>query len=97
MFCLFPRLWLPSLPRSGVAWSRLSSALFIVYLLNEGGGTRQHVIGSSNPPTSSSRRASWLSAAIKEEGIFYLSEALREVLRNILLFLHAGRNVVGEF
>lgn len=47
LFCLFLRLWLPSLPRSGVAWSRRSSALFIVYLPNEGGGTLRHVIDSS--------------------------------------------------
>lgn len=47
MFCLFLGVWLPSLPRSGVAWSRLSSALFIVYLPNEGGGTLRCVIDST--------------------------------------------------
>lgn len=47
VFCLFLGVWLPSLPCSGVAWSRLSSTLFIVYLPNEGGGTLRHVIDSN--------------------------------------------------
>lgn len=50
VFCLFLGVWLPSLPRSGAALSRLSSALFIVYLPNEGGGTLRRLIGSAVPP-----------------------------------------------
>lgn len=36
----------PACPALLVAWSHLSSALLIVYLPNEGGGTLRHVIDS---------------------------------------------------
>lgn len=74
VFCLFLGVWLPSLPCSGVAWSRLSSALFIVYLPNEGGGTLRRVIDSSvlcipPPSTTPGTRtlASWLRCALKDK------------------------------
>lgn len=77
VFCLFLGVWLPSLPRSGVAWSRLSSALFIVYLPNEGGGTLRHVIDSSvlipvapppPPQPSLGRPGLWLLAEMCSKG-----------------------------
>lgn len=68
VFCLFLCLWLPSLPHSGVAWSRLSSTLFIVYLPNEGGGALRQVIDSTPPLQEWTRTlALWLRGTLKEE------------------------------
>lgn len=72
MFCLFLGVWLPSLPCSGVAWSRHSSALFIVYLPNEGGGTLRRVIDSS--PSSVGFLAETCSEGEggQDQGVFFL-------------------------
>lgn len=73
MFCLFLSLWLPSLPHSGVAWSRLSSTLLIVYLPNEGGGALRQVIDSPPSPPRINQDFSFLAERCSEGGGFFLN------------------------
>lgn len=95
VFCLFLGVWLPSLPCSGVAWSRLSSTLFIVYLPNEGGGTLWHVIDSNvlapitppQPPSSPPHTSPPLLPSSGQPGLWLSGwDVLWRRNRNFFLF-----------